>query len=142
MAKFNWDKIRDKSEKFKKAKRISDLKENIKQQKMLSNDTNPASLDQKMYIKSMSNMTIDELDTLSVNEARKIIAKYESKTPASEKQKNTIRKHKFLLESKIEFLTISEARKVIESGKKILEKRKKLENAKKKAINYNKKRKK
>ena len=124
MSGFNWSKIADKSKRYKEQVQKEKKSEAFRIQKMLNNDIAPASQNQKEYIRGIVSrtdfkMSNEEINSLTVNLAKRIIGEYEANTPATQKQKEKLRKDKLLIESKINSITIKEAKNIIFKASKL-----------------------
>lgn len=124
MSGFNWSKLANKSKLHRENTQKQKVAEQARIQKMLNDDTAPASEKQKEYIRGIISrtdfkMSNEEVDALTINLAKRIIGEYEAHTPATQKQKEKIKKNKLLIESKINTITIKEAKNIIFKASKL-----------------------
>lgn len=124
MSGFNWSKLANKSKLYRENTQKQKVAEQARIQKMLNDDTAPASEKQKEYIRGIISrtdfkMSNEEVDALTINLAKRIIGEYEAHTPATQKQKEKIKKNKLLIESKINTITIKEAKNIIFKASKL-----------------------
>lgn len=129
MSGFNWSKLADKSKRHKENIQKQKKSEAIRVHKMLNDDIAPASEKQKEYIRGIVSRTTfkmsnEEINSLTINLAKRIIGEYEAHTPATQKQKEKLRKDKLLIESRINSVTIKEAKSIIFKATKLKENKK------------------